>query len=106
MAHQITITLSDQEYATLSTEAERSGKPIDTLLYETLTSRLPSSLIGNQPISDDEFAHILYQKGIIVDIPTGEPLTPEEDAEMERFARLFSGGKMASDMVIEDRGDY
>lgn len=34
------------------------------------------------------------------------PLTPEEQAECERLAQMFAGGKPLSEMVIEDRDPY
>lgn len=46
----------------------------------------------------------LFSEGVIEHIPTGEPITPEEEAERERLALLFGQGKPVSEMVIEDRG--
>ncbi len=106
MAYQMTITLSDEEYAALSAEAARIGKPLETVLHETLAPHMQQTQQKQQPMSEEEFTAYLYQEGFITDMPTGEPDTPEEDAEIERLAQLFSGGKMASDMVIEDRGPY
>jgi hypothetical protein len=47
-----------------------------------------------------------YREGKILNIPVRRPLTRQEQAERERLARLFSGGKPASEMAIEDRGPY
>ena len=33
----------------------------------------------------------------------GQPDTPQEEAERKRLAQLFGQGKLASEMVIEDR---
>jgi hypothetical protein len=46
----------------------------------------------------------LYRDGVAENIPTNEPDTPEEAAERERLAQLFSQGKPASEIVIDDRG--
>lgn len=46
----------------------------------------------------------LREEGITENVPTNEPDTPEEAAERERLARLFSQGKPAAEIVIEDRG--
>ena len=48
----------------------------------------------------------LYHDGEIENLPTREPLTPEEQAERERLGRLYSQGKPLSEMIIEDRGSY
>ena len=48
----------------------------------------------------------LYREGEIENIPTREPLTPEEEAELERLAQVFAGDKPMSEMIIEDRGPY
>ena len=103
MAYQMTITLTDEEYAALSEEAVRSGKPLEILLHETLAPHLPKPQ-ALQPMSDAEFTAYLYRKGIILNIPTNEPDTPEEYAEIERIAQKISSGQSLSEMVIEDRG--
>lgn len=53
-----------------------------------------------------ELAEKLYREGRLANLATKRPLTPEEQAERERLARLFASDKLASDMVIEDRGSY
>jgi len=45
-----------------------------------------------------------YQEGKILNLPTRAPLTAQDTTERERRARLLSGGKPASEIVIEDRG--
>ncbi len=47
-----------------------------------------------------------YREGKTLNIPTRRRLTQEEQAERERLAKLFAGGKPISEMVIEDRGPY
>lgn len=100
MAYQI--TLSDQEYATLATEAARSGLQPETLLHEMI-QRLPSSNQANRPLTEQEFLEKQYREGKILHIPTRQPLTQEEQARREQLAQLFSGGKPGSEMVIKDR---
>ena len=52
----------------------------------------------------DIIQDFLHQEGIIENVPTNELDTPQEATERERVASLFSQGKSASDIVIEDRG--
>lgn len=106
MAYQMTVTLTDQEYAALTVEAEKSGKQAEALLHEILMQHLQPSPPTKRPLTEDEFKEKLYREGKILNIPTRRPLTPEERAERERLGRVFSGGKPMSEMVIEDRGPY
>ncbi len=106
MSYQMTIHLTDQEYAALVAEAEKTGKQAEALLHEILMQRLQLSLPAKRPLTEDEFEEKLYREGKILNIPTRRPLTPEERAERERLGRVFSGGKPMSEMVIEDRGPY
>ncbi len=106
MSYQMTIHLTDQEYAALVAEAEKTGKQAEALLHEILMQRLQPSPPTKRPLTEDEFEEKLYREGKILNIPTRRPLTPEERAERERLGRVFSGGKPMSEMVIEDRGPY
>ena len=106
MAYQMTVTLTDQEYAALTAEAEKSGKQAEALLHEILMQHLQPSLAAKNPLTAREFEEKLYHEGLIENIPTRQPLTQEEKAERERLAQVFAGGKPASEMVIEDRGPY
>ncbi len=106
MSYQMTIHLTDQEYAALAAEAEKTGKQAEALLHEILMQRLQLSLPAKRPLTEDEFEEKLYREGKILNIPTRRPLTPEEQAERERLGRVFAGGKPMSEMVIEDRGPY
>jgi len=106
MAHQLTVTLTDQEYAALAAEAEKTGKQAKALLHEIVMQRLEPSLPANRPLTEDKFEEKLYREGKILNIPTRRPLTQEEQAERERLGRVFSGGKPMSEMVFEDRGPY
>ena len=100
MAHEMTLTLTDQEYETLVAEAAKNGKKPEALLYDMI-QRLRA-----RPLTADEFEEKLYREGKILNIPTRRHLTQEEKAERERLGRVFSGGKPMSEMVIEDRGPY
>ena len=105
MAYEMTIKLTDQEYAALAAEAARNGKQPEMLLHDMIQDLQPSSQI-KRPLTDQEFMEKLYREGKIHNIPTRRPLTPEEQAKRERLAHVFAGGKPASEMVIEDRGPY
>ena len=106
MAYQMTINLSDQEYAALITEAKKSGKQPETLLREIMLQRLQPSPQLKRPLTSRELMEKQYNEGKILNISSRRPLTRKEQAERERLARLFSGGKPASEMAIEDRGPY
>src|SRR5438445_388717 len=60
----------------------------------------------SRPLTRQEFLEQLYREGTILNIPTWEPLTEEEEAERARLAQVFAGGKPLSQIVIEDRGPY
>jgi len=109
MAHRVNITLTDEEYNTFSAEAIEEDAKLEMLLYEMLIQRLPIMLpSSDRPFSAHEVERYLYQTGLTEHIPTHEPDTPEEAAERKRLADLFGqvgpDGKLASEMVIEDRG--
>jgi len=59
-----------------------------------------------RPLVAQDLMEKLYRDGTILNIPTREPLTEEEQEERERLAQKYAGGKPASEMVIEDRGPY
>ena len=105
MAYQMTITLTDQEYAALAAEAAKNGKPPETFLHDMVQRLRPSPEV-KRPMTEDEFMEQQYREGKILNIPTRRQLTPEEQAERERLGKLFAGGKPMSEMVIEDRGPY
>ncbi len=101
MAYQMTITLTDEEYAALNAEASRTGKAIETLLHERIAPQVqnePSSQ-GNESALKD-----LYRKGILMNIATREPLTADENKTLQRLAPKLGMGQPISEIVIEDRG--
>ncbi len=102
MAHQMTITLSDAEYAALTQEAAKSGKPVEYLLHELLTQHIKPSL--RRLYTNRTIQEYLYREGVIEQIPANGPETADEEKERSRLAHLFGQGKSGSDMVIEDRG--
>lgn len=102
---QVTVQLTDQEYAILAAEAAKSGKQPEMLLHE-LIRRLQLSYQKKPPLSGRVLAERLYREGKVLNFPTRRPLTSEEMAERERLVQVFAGGKPASEMVIEDRGPF
>jgi hypothetical protein len=104
MAHEMTVKLTEQEYARLKAAARQVGKSPEILLHE-LIQQLP---FPKSYLSSRAFEEILYEEGLIEDIPTRQPETPQEQAERERLGQVFAnaGGKPMSEMVIEDRGPY
>jgi hypothetical protein len=82
------ITLTDEDYTALAAAAARTGATIEELVHQAIADKLPiPKQIGS------------YQ------YPTGESITDEEEAEMERLAqKIGSEHPWASEIVIEDRG--
>jgi ribosomal protein L17 len=105
MVYQMTVTLSEQEYRTLATEAAKRGEPPETLLHDMIR-HLQSASTEKHPLTGRELAEKLYREGKLASLATQRPLTQEEQKERERLSRVFAGGKPASEMVIEDRGPY
>ena len=103
MAYQI--SLSDQEYAVLATEAEKSGEQLEQLLHKMIL-RLQPHEQRKPPTTMQELIEQQYLDGKITHIPTREPLTQEELEVRRELAQRFGGGKPASEMIIEDRGSY
>lgn len=86
MAHSITLT--DEDYAALATAAARTGIAIEELVHQAIAERFPLP---------EQIGSYRY--------PTGEPITDEEEEEMERLAqKIGSEHPWASEIVIEDRG--
>ena len=109
MDDQLLITLSPKERAALEAKAANSGKEIEAIIHEIMAHQLElpvSEEPVNRPMTSQEFMEQQYREGKSINIPTRRLLTEEEEAERRRLSELFSGGKMASDMVIEDRGPY
>jgi hypothetical protein len=104
MTHQLSITLSDEEYAALAREAAKQGVSVDALAHDALALRLHIPPVSSHPLANHEFTERQYQEGKIPTLPTREPLKENEAAERERRAQLLAGGLSASEMVIEDRG--
>lgn len=111
MAHEMTIKLTDDEYAALTEEAKLTGQELGELIQEMLdyiVAKHTQSM--EKPLrspSQRKISEILYSAGLTVSMPTGKTLSEEEEAELKRLAnRLGAGGKPASEMVIEDRGPY
>jgi hypothetical protein len=109
MAREITITLTDDEYQAVAAAAAEAGEPIEALLHEAVTKNFAPSLHPlppSGPMSAYALSRHLYSIGFALNVPTGEPDTPEEEAEEEELAQLLSKGKSLTEMIIEDRGPY
>ena len=105
MTYQMTVTLTDQEYQALAAEAARRGEPPEILLRD-LIRRLPSASSNKHPMTGRELAEKLYREGKLASLATQRPLSQEEQKEREQLAHLFASDKLASDIVVEDRGPY
>lgn len=103
MTYQMTVTLTEQEYASLAAAAAQEGKSPEILLHELI-----QQLSSSASFSPRAFEKVLYEEGLIEHIPVRQPETPQEQAEREYLGQVFAnvGGKPMSEMVIEDRGSY
>lgn len=114
MGHKLRVELdlTDEQYETLMTEMRRSRQEVKAVLEELIDEFHIKQMQFTPPLSrqlsDRELAEYLYDEDIIDRIPTGRIYSEEEEAERKRLADLFGqgGGKLASEMVIEDRGPY
>ena len=110
MAHEMTIHLTDDEYNALTTRAKQTGQQAEVLIQNLLNEVLiRQAQLPRKPgrlLSREELLEYLYDEGVIESIPTGEPPSEEEEAELERLGNLFGQGKPLSEMIIEDRGPY
>ena len=106
MAYQITVHLTDQEYAALAAEVARSGKQPEMILHELMSEKFRTPSSAKSSLTEHEFMEQLYREGDLLNIPSRRPLTAQERDLREHLAQVFSGGKSASEMVIEDRGSY
>ncbi len=108
MAHQMNITLTDEEYSALAAKAGRDEKLLEKRLHDLLAQDLRASPPLGRSLSERDIQRYLSHRGITYRIPTDQPDTPEEEAEDKRLADLFGqigpDGKTVSEMVIEDRG--
>ena len=101
MAHQITIMLSDEEYAALLEAARQNGQRVEEVAQRRLGLE-HARIHHTEPI--DPLLEVLYMAGDIDAIPTGDPLSPDDAAELERIIQRIGPGKPLSEMLIEDRG--
>jgi hypothetical protein len=102
MAYQI--TLSPEQYEAISAAATQAGKSVEELALETLAERFPPSTPLQLRRKLSPLVEYMYRIGHVSNLPTGEPDTPEEEAERERLINSIKPGKPLSEMVIEDRG--
>jgi hypothetical protein len=98
------ITLNDQEYTTLAAEAAKIGIHPEQILHDII-QRLQTPTQSNTPVTLREFAEKLYREGKLSHIPTKQPMPPGMLEGLEKRAQRYSGGKPASEMIIEDRGN-
>ncbi len=89
MAHHIALT--DEDYAALAAAAAHTGASLEELIHQAIVARFPG------PSHRAQIGSYSY--------PTGQPITDDEEAEIERLAQeIGSEHPWASEIVIEDRG--
>ena len=75
---------------------------IDATLASDYTP--PGPWAPREPMTDRLFLEQEYREGKLLGLPTTRPPTAEEQATLQRLARLFAGGKSVAEIVREDRG--
>ncbi len=93
------------------TEQEEQSSPIINIPQATpSTVSLSKSTSGTwpvvRPLTGRGFMEQLYLEGKLLNLPKPQPLSPEEQAERERLARLFAGGKSMAEIISEGRGPH
>ena len=101
---RVTITFSDDEYATLEAEAAGRGELVESLVREVVAHRPSSPRELTRPISPRAIEELLYRRCVIAAVPSKEPETTEQAEERERLAALFAAESPISEIIIEDRG--
>ncbi|HEX6798941.1 MAG TPA: ribbon-helix-helix protein, CopG family [Ktedonobacterales bacterium] len=101
MSHQITLT--DDEYEALAEAAAARGQPVEELVREMLAERFPA-VQSNSPQPHGSLVEAMWHAGHLSNLAPRTPDTPEVAAERKRLAGSITPGKLASEMVIEDRG--
>src|SRR5260221_4003628 len=76
MAYQMTVTLTDQEYAALTEEANKRGTQPEEVLHEIMVQHLSSTTPSKHPLTGREFMELLYREWEIENLPARQPLTP------------------------------
>lgn len=101
MAHQITITLDDDDFSAMKQTAVEYDISIEELVQRKI---MLDRIRATRPRSIDPVLEAMFLAGEIETIPTGEPDSPEETAQREKLFKNSQPGKPLSEMVIEDRG--
>jgi len=105
MMHTLTIELPNDAYARLETTARQMGKPVDLLVVELLSSHL---LPMAAPSERDQVTAALQAAGMLaapsaeMQRAAAEGATISEDAVRQALSR--AGGKLLSEIVLEQRG--
>jgi len=77
---------------------------------EVTISTVSKSTSGALPVvrslTGRAFMEQLYREGKLLNLPHPQPLSSKEQAERERLAQVFAGGKSMSEIINEGRGPY
>ena len=98
----LTLDLPPDLHERLRAEADRVGKPVDTVVREWLAERLPP------PASDRERARAALRAAGLLAEPSAEMIRRAEQATMTleevRAALDRAGGQPLSELILEMRG--
>ena len=90
----------------------RAGNTEGMITVQATPSTIPFSKSTSgtwpivRPVSGRSFTEQLYREGKLLNLPKPQPLSPEEQAERERLAKLFAGGKSMAKIISEGRGPH
>lgn len=101
IAHQITITLDDADFAAMKQKAVAHDMSSEALVQRKIAlDRIRATRLRVL----DPVLEAMFLAGEIENIPTGEPDSPEETVLSATLFNNSRSGKPLSGMVIEDRG--
>ncbi|MBI3942512.1 MAG: hypothetical protein HY326_05815 [Chloroflexi bacterium] len=100
----IEIELPPEIYQRLADEANRAGKPVETIAQEMLIERLLRPAIANER---ERATEILRAAGLLAELsPEEKERAARSTATLEEVQAAFAAtaGKSLSEIVIEQRG--
>jgi predicted transcriptional regulator len=99
----LTLEVPPDLYERLRQEAERAGRPVETLIEEWLSQRFPPPAAGERARARE----VLRAAGLLTELgPELKQRAAQATATPEEIQAAFAraGGKPLSEIVIEQRG--
>ena len=100
---QLTINLPQEAFERLRREAERAGKPVETLASQLLSDRLPPAALSER----ERAREVLRVAGLLAEsTPEMLAIAAQSTATLAEVQAAFArvGGQPLSEVVSEQRG--